>query len=258
MINFAKAIDIAYQAGNNLKPHFGNITDERYKTNVAANAVTKLDEETEQFLEKELKKLDSTIGFKGEEFGIKTQAERFWLADPIDGTGFFIRGVPGCTVMLALIEQEEITASIIYDFVLDFMYFAQKGKGAFVNKQRIHVSNRGLKHAFLYVETHLQDKENLSTYLSLHNACNVLGDYPAGIHFALTAAGKIEGRIAYDPFGKDYDFAPGQLLVQEAGGVVKNIGTNSFDYKNLNYLAVNQKVYKELTSGENPIFPITK
>lgn len=255
-IDFTKVMDVVYRAGKNLKPHFGNVTDIIDHKNLSTKIITKLDQDTEKFIETELQKLDPTIGFKGEEFGSKLKAERFWLVDPIDGSGFFFRGVWGCTVMLALIENGEITFSAIYDFVLDEMYHAQKGQGAFVNKKRIHVSDKNLKNAFLYVETDLSKKENTDIYLSLCKSFVVLGMYPAGIHFALTAAGKVEGRISYDPFGKDYDFAPGQLLVQEAGGVVANIGTHSFNYKNLNHLAVNKEVYKELTTGENPIFPI--
>lgn len=256
-INSEKVINIIYQTGQNLKKHFGGgIEYLQFKSDSPADGVTKLDQEMEKFIEKELKKLYPSIGFKGEEYGDKLRAERFWLADPIDGTGYFVRGIPGCTTMIALIEKEEIILSIIYDFIFDNLYYAQKGQGAFLNKRRISVNNRRLKDAFLYVEMDLKNKENIPNYLSLRTSCLVLGDYPSGIHFALTASGKIEGRICQDPYGKDYDFAPGQLLVKEAGGVVTNLGIQTFDYKNLNFLAVNKEVYKDLTTGKNPIFPI--
>jgi fructose-1,6-bisphosphatase/inositol monophosphatase family enzyme len=64
--------------------------------------------------------------------------------------------------------------------------------------------------------------------------------------------GKIEGRIVYDGFGKDYDFAAGTLLVSEAGGVVKNFGSDKYDYKNLNFIAGNRNTYEVLT-GEDGI-----
>ncbi|OGE65095.1 hypothetical protein A3I48_02440 [Candidatus Daviesbacteria bacterium RIFCSPLOWO2_02_FULL_36_7] len=254
--DFTLVLDVVYEAGQRLKKYFGNIEAKSYKTSFAADAVTRLDEETERFLEEELKKIDPSIGFTGEEFGTIRKSDRFWLVDPIDGTGLFIRGIWGCTIMLALVENDELIFSIIYDFILNNMYTAEKQEGASLNGLSIHVSNRHLKDAFIYVESDLQKERNRSIYSQLDKVCVVLASYPAGIHFALTAEGKIEGRIGFDPYGKNYDFAPGQLLVKEAGGVVANIGTATFDYKNLNFLAVNKEVYETLTVGKDAIFPI--
>lgn len=254
-MDFSKVLDVMDWAGQNLLPHFGEAPCKHYKSSLESDAVTELDEQTEKFLKKELEKIDSSIGFKGEEFGIETKCDRFWLADPIDGTAYFIRGLPQCTSMLALIEDGEITFSVINDFVNKNLYWAQKGKGAFLNKKPIKVSNRALNKALIHVEMNLNHKENLPKYLELYKTSLVLGEYPSGIHFALTASGAVEGKVCMDPFGKDYDFAPGQLLVKEAGGMVANIGRNNFDYKNLNFLAVNKQVYSDLTTGRNPIFP---
>lgn len=248
-----KIIDVVYRAGKNLLLHFGNIDQLAFKTENAAGGVTLLDQETEKFLESELKKLYPSIGFKGEEFGSRIEQDRFWLVDPIDGTGFFSRGIQGCTTMLALIEEGKITFSIIYDFVNDKLYHAQKGEGALVNKTPVRVSDRSLKNAFVHVEMNLRHSENVPLLLAISKVCINLGQYPSGIHYAFIAEGKIDGKICKDPFGKDYDFAPGQLLVMEAGGVVANLGTHSFDYKNRDFLAVNKEVYKELTQT---IFPI--
>ncbi len=256
MSDFNSVIDIVYQAGQNLKKHFGNVEVLGYKTThfdtaTPSDVVTKLDQETENFLESNLKKIDPTIGFTGEESGVIKKSDRFWLADPIDGTGFFLRGIWGCTMMLILIEDGQQKFSAIYDFIQDKMYTAEDGKGAYLNKKRIKVSKRHLNEAFVYIESH-----SAKIYSALAEKCTNLGNYPAGIHFALAAEGKVEGRICVDPYGKDYDFAPGQLLVKEAGGIVKNIGKDSFDYTDLNFLAVNKEVYEELTQGPDAVFPI--
>ena len=62
----------------------------------------------------------------------------------------------------------------------------------------------------------------------------------------------------WDPldYGKDYDFAPGSLLVSEAGGVVANIGKTTYDYRNLNFIASNRPVFTALTEGAGALFPI--
>jgi fructose-1,6-bisphosphatase/inositol monophosphatase family enzyme len=79
----------------------------------------------------------------------------------------------------------------------------------------------------------------------------------AGYEFVLVATGKLEGRICVDAFGKDYDFAPGSLLVSEAGGIVANIGSTTYDYRNTNLIAGNKALFDDLTQGTDAIFPIT-
>ncbi len=256
MNEFPDVIDLVITAGQKLKKNFGRVEVLGYKTTYSSSAVTKVDKETEAFLKGNLKKLYPDVGFKGEEFGGSEKQKKFWLVDPIDGTGLFVRGLWGCVTMLALIEDEEIVFSVIYDFILDKLYQAQKGRGAFLNNKPIKVSRRNLSQALIYFESKLATKKEIDTFLALDKKCNVLGNYPAGIHFSLTAEGKIEGRVCMNPYGEDYDFAPGQLLVQEAGGVVANIGSSSFDFRNLNFLAVNKEVYKDLTKGETVLFPI--
>ena len=72
----------------------------------------------------------------------------------------------------------------------------------------------------------------------------------------LVATGKIEGRVNFDPWGKDYDYAAGSLLVQEAGGIVANLGKRTYDYRNYDYIAASPTMYKVLTEGPDAIFPI--
>ena len=77
----------------------------------------------------------------------------------------------------------------------------------------------------------------------------------AGYEFVLVATGKIEARMCVDPYGKDYDYAPGSLLVSEAGGIVTNIGSSTYDYRNTNLIAGNKNVVETYTKGESAIFP---
>ncbi|MBV9709901.1 MAG: hypothetical protein JO011_03165 [Ktedonobacteraceae bacterium] len=61
---------------------------------------------------------------------------------------------------------------------------------------------------------------------------------------------------ALDPYGDDWDYATGSLLIQEAGGIVANIGKESYHYQKHNFIAANRVIYEELTGGANPLFPI--
>lgn len=239
-------------------PHYGNVEAIRQKEKSAHTVVTELDEKVETFLRTELAKLDPSIGFVGEEFGGNRDAERFWISDPIDGTVHFIRGLPFCTTMLALIDKGEPVFSVIYDFINDVCYYAEKEKGAYKDGEPISVSDRPIESSYMGWESHIEKPENMERYLKLKNKSLLLKTISAGYEYILVATGKIEGRVNFDPYGKDYDFAPGALLVREAGGVVANIGAQTYDYRNTDILAANPKVFKAFTEGPEAIFPILK
>lgn len=255
VLNYNNVLELIIKAGKKLKPHFGKIKGDGYKGGNAADIVTSLDIETEAFLANSLKKRYPSIGFKGEEFGSRKKADRFWLVDPIDGTGYFVRGIPGCTIMIALIDSTEIIFSVIYDFINDNLYYAQKDQGAYCNNKKIHVSNLSPEEGYLYLECSI-NKSTLAKFESLRKLAMILSSgYPPGFEYAMVASGKIEGRINFEPLGCDFDYAAGIFLVKEAGGIISNIGSDKFDFTNLNSIAANAKVYKALTEGENPIFP---
>lgn len=244
------------KAGEKLKKHFGNISIDRNKGDRFVDVVTKLDIETENFLASEFQKFDPSIGFYGEEFGVRSKGNKYWLVDPIDGTAHFVRGIPFCTTMVALVENDIVTTSVIYNFVTGELFTAQKGLGATLNGKEIKVSSRSLKDAYMSVETNIHKDENLKIYRKINEDCIVMNTVNCGYEFGLVARGKLDGRISFDPYGKDWDYAAGSLLVEEAGGIVKNVGKDSYIYSNHDFLAVNPQVYADLTSGDSALFPI--
>lgn len=158
--------------------------------------------------------------------------------------------------MVALIEDGQVVFSAIYDFVNDIMYWAEKGKGAYREDERISVSQRPVRGCCVGIEIKLDKPENEEIRKRVREKALIPSTLTAGYEFTLVATGKIEGRISYDPFGKDFDYVPGTLLVSEAGGVVTNIGSSVYDYRNTNLIAANKAVYDDFTMGDNPIFPI--
>lgn len=250
------AIDVVREAGRRLVPYFGNTGVNRNKSESPASVVTKLDIDTEKFIEERLKDHFPDIGFHGEEGGDKRGETRFWLVDPIDGTGHFVRGIPFSTTMLALIEDGKPVTSIIYKFMSDEMYTAEKGKGAFCNGNPIHVSSRALKDSYLAIEAKVTEKEDLDAFIALRRVGSYIHTVSSGFEFTLIASGMIEGKVTVRGFGSDWDYAPGSLLVTEAGGVVTNIGSSSYDYTIHRFIAANREVHRELTEGEHAIFPI--
>lgn len=237
-------------------PGWGTAAVKKKKGERGDSVVTEADLAIERMLQSELKKLDPTIDFVGEEYGGKRDANQLWLVDPIDGTAHYARGLPFCTTMLAYIEEGEVRLAAIYDFLTDTLYHAVTGGGAYRNMEPIHVSARSFDSAYLGWESHLAKSENLARYFKMYGCAVPFKTICSGYEFALVASGKLEGRVQFDPYGKDYDYAPGSLLVSEAGGVVANLGVHTYDYRNLDFIAANPSVFAALTEGPDATFPI--
>ena len=241
-----EAVVIVKQAGLMVLPAFGQAKVIDQKDASPGSVVTELDQRAEVFLTEHLKRIEPGIEVVGEEFGGNNKAERFWLVDSIDGTAHFVRGNPFCTTMVALVVEGQVVSSCIYDFVNNQMYTATRGEGAFCNGQPIHVSQRSLKDAYLFWEINLEKKQNLEFFLQLQKKVTLMKTQNCGWEFAMIASGKMDGRICIDPFQYDWDYAPGSLLVAEAGGVVANIGSSDYDYKNHEFIVANSTIHREL------------
>lgn len=227
-----------------LLPYFGNIVATE-KAGRIHDTITELDLQIENYLKEKFFEILPDVGFFGEEAGGE-KTSRFWLVDPIDGTLPFARGIPFCTTMVALIEHGEVVFSAIYNFVTDTLFLAEKGKGAWENNTQIHVSDRSIKGALIKFETIREDDTHNAFKDRIYSKAIPFEIVVAGYEFCLVASGKIDGRICINPYGKDYDFAPGALLVSEAGGIVKNIGSDTYDYRNTDLIATNEKIYNEI------------
>lgn len=250
------AQSIVVQAAAKLKPHFGNVSYRQKANDDYFDVVTKLDYSTEEFIDQQLAKVNPSIGFYGEEHGQTRTGERQWVLDPIDGTSLFIRGIPMCSTMLALVEGPEVLLAIIVNIANGDTYSAVRSGGAHKNGQPIHVSKRKLREAFIGFEVDRSKRGNEEVADRFRSVSMPYKSMNSGWEFCMTAEGKLDGRIQKDPWGGIYDFAAGSLLVKEAGGVVANIGVETYDYRNLNFIATNEVIYNELVHGKNAIFPL--
>ncbi|HWO07505.1 MAG TPA: inositol monophosphatase family protein [Candidatus Paceibacterota bacterium] len=224
-----------------LLPKWGNATAIRFKSECNYSPVTDVDVAVETYMAKRLRTVFPDFGFVGEESAGDRTAQQFWLMDPIDGTEAYMRGEEGCTSMLALVNNGAVVFSAIYDFVNDVMYWAERNRGAFRDTERLSVSNKqSLANAKIFWEIKVEAGRNRELVNRLNDAgATMVRSTLAGWHYAQVASGAYDARIAVDPFGHDYDFAPGSLLVKEAGGTVINPGMSSYDYTNLEHIAAN-------------------
>ncbi|PIQ68144.1 MAG: hypothetical protein COV91_05740 [Candidatus Taylorbacteria bacterium CG11_big_fil_rev_8_21_14_0_20_46_11] len=249
-------LPIIHQVRETLLPFYGNVPFTEKNPTGKEDLLTELDTKVERFLRTEFKKLYPDIDFVGEEDGGDRTKERFWLVDPIDGTSHFVRGMPFCTTMVALIDKGDVVFSAVYDFVNDVMYHAEKGRGAYRNNEPMSISTRPLRLSRIEVSIQIDDPDRLQSYLALKKKCHIFHAGASGFELPLVALGKLDGSVHIGPGSKDYDVAPGLFLIKEAGGIVTNIGKQTYTYKDLDFIATNPAIHKELTEGSDALFPV--
>lgn len=222
------AVDAALTVAPHLLEKYGQIEATQKADDMGP--VTQLDLWAETEIKKVLGKYDSSYGFLGEEYGAEGSKETYWLIDPIDGTRQFVRGIPFCATMIALVHKNEVLASVIYHFATDEMYTATKGGGAYLGDNRVFMSNRSLELSMVDVSVNLSDKKGVELLCSVGEKTIALCRYNCSAYTnTMTASGKIEGRVWVGRNGGAWDHAPGALLIQEAGGVVKHADGSDYD-----------------------------
>lgn len=219
---------------------FGNIEETIKKD---STPVTLLDQQIEEVLKGALTKFDPGIGFNGEESGQSGNTDTFWLIYPIDGTESFIRGIPFARNIITLIDHGQPVLAVVYKFITDDLYTAIKDQGAYRNGQRIYCSSRLTARSWVELSGPLTDPDVTTVLRAVRQVSNgfkIVGD------FTLVLEGKIDAMLAYKAGGGDWDYAPRGFLMQEAGAKVANLGVETYDYKNHDFLAASPAVFDRL------------
>jgi len=217
----------------------GAVSDVRVKG--AADFVTRVDMEVQNFLQKELERRYPGIGFIGEEapFGGVSREQACWILDPIDGTTNLIHHYQMSAVSLGLYEDGRIMLGIVYNPFSKELYTAVAGQGAYRNGQRIQVSDTDCpEDALICYGSNPYDKsgahEMFALYERLFLACtDFRRSGSAALDLCYVACGRQDAYL--EPNLKPWDYAAGALILQEAGG---KIGT-WVEGEELNYLKPN-------------------
>ena len=137
-------IAAARKAARAIKRDFGELEKLQVSLKSPANFVTAADRRAEETIYAELMKARPGYGFLGEESGRRegTDKSHMWIVDPLDGTTNFLHGIPHFAISRALERDDAVVAGLIYNPASDEMFVAEKGKGAFLNDQRIRVAAR--------------------------------------------------------------------------------------------------------------------
>lgn len=245
-------VNAAIKAGKSLTKDFNEVENLQVSRKGPADFVSKADLRAEQIVYDELLKARPTYAFLMEEGGevAGTDGQHRWLIDPLDGTTNFLHSIPLFACAIALERANEIVASVIYNPVLDELYTAEKGGGAFLNDRRIRVAARkvlsdsvvgcGIPH--LGRGSHGKFLVELRHVMGEVAGVRRMG--AAALDLAYVAAGRLDG--FWETGLSPWDMAAGLLMIREAGGFVSDMqgGTEMFDTGTV--IAGNEYIRKEL------------
>jgi myo-inositol-1(or 4)-monophosphatase len=221
-------IAAARKAARALKRDFGELENLQVSLKGPANFVTAADRRAEETLYQELSKARPGYCFLGEEGGEREGADRThrWIVDPLDGTTNFLHGIPQFAIAIALEREGNVVAGLVYNPAIDEMFTAERGKGAFLNEQRIRVAARrrlddaviacGLPHLGRG-DLELGKRE---TGAMQEQVAGLRRFGAAALDLAWVAAGRLDGY--WERNVKPWDMAAGLILVREAGGFVSD------------------------------------
>ena len=194
----------------------------------AVDLVTDYDVKVELYVKEKLSAAFPEHTLVGEETneGI-TYPDKAIYIDPIDGTTNFVHGIPFCAISIGIWEGGEPVAGVVYNPVLEELFYAEKGKGAYCNSEVLHVSEaQTLEKSLIatgFPYTKIEQGEDfrwamksIEAVLPYTRDIRRLGS--AALDLCYVARGTFEGYFEINL--KPWDVAAGILMVKEAGGTV--------------------------------------
>jgi myo-inositol-1(or 4)-monophosphatase len=245
-------IAAARKAGRALKRDFGEVEKLQVSLKGPANFVSAADRRAEETLYAELSKARPGYGFLGEEGGAREGADKThtWIVDPLDGTTNFLHGIPQFCISIGLEREGTMVAGVIYNPATEELFVTERGKGAFLNDQRIRVAARK-RLADSVIACGLPHLGRPNIPLGLTETAAVQEKVAglrrfgaAALDLAWVAAGRLDAYWERDI--KPWDMAAGLLMVREAGGFVSDCdGADEMMAKG-HIVAGNETMQKEL------------
>ncbi len=231
-------------AGISRQYYAGNFT---VTTKADMTPVTQADIECEQAIREIILRRFPEHGFYGEELGrTRDDAEYLWLVDPIDGTKSFVRQYPFFSTQIALMHRGKIILGVSSGTMMDELAWAENGQGAWLNGQRISVSDiddvdrAAVSTGNLRSLAMSEGWAKLAEIISRADRTRGYGDF---YHYHLLASGKIEAVIESDV--NILDIAALSVIVAEAGGAFTDLNGNAIGLETRSVLATNKALHDD-------------
>lgn len=252
--------DLVLKAGDFQKEAYHSKIEIFHKGRI--DLVTSVDIRSEELLKEGLLKIDPSIPILAEETRnhIKDFSKIMWVIDPLDGTTNFAHKLPWFAISVALIEDKKPLIGVIYNPVVNELFYAVKGEGAYLNEEKIRVSSTNdLIDSLLctgFPVSKILDHPDLfiPLFKEFMKKCQGIRRFgSAALDLAYVACGRYEG--FWEPYLNPWDTAAGSLLVEEAGGVVTDYLGNPYNPFLNTIVASNGKIHEtmiEITSKYHP------
>ena len=220
--------DAARKAARGLNRDFGELAELQVARKAPADFVSAADVRAEQTLFEALTKARPGYGFLGEERGMVEGSDKThtWIVDPLDGTTNFLHAIPHFAINIALQREGAVVAAVTYNPISNELFWAEKGKGCYLNDHRLRVAARTrMDEAVLATGIpYLGHGQHARFLKELHQVSQRVAGVrrfgSAALDLAWVAAGRYDGYWERDL--QAWDIAAGLLLVVEAGGKVTN------------------------------------
>ena len=253
-------IDAARMAGEGLRQDFLDVASLEINHKVdASDPVSAADLRSEETLRQCLAAINPDYGFWGEEGGLIAGADpsHIWICDPLDGTANFLYGLPQFAVNVALAKDGQVIAGVTHIPMLGETFWAERGCGAWLNSQRISVSQRhGLINAMIGVgipfaskPRHDQFAAEMSRITPKVSGLRRFG--AAAVDMAYVACGRFDAY--WEQAVRAWDIGAGVVIIEEAGGVVTDTAGRPLELDNGTILASTPQLYAELLAELTPV-----
>ncbi|MEN3951610.1 inositol monophosphatase family protein [Iodidimonas sp. SYSU 1G8] len=232
---------------------FGEVEQLQVSKKGPSDFVSMADLKAEKTLHRELSKARPDFGFMMEEQGTIEGADKSqrWIIDPLDGTTNFLHGIPHFAISIGYEKDGEILAGVVYDPVKDEMFWAERGRGAWMNDRRLRVSGRSdLSQSVLATGIPHFGRGNHREFLVLAElfmarTAGIRRMGAASLDLAYVAAGRYEA--FWEAGLSAWDVAAGQIIVREAGGYVTDYAGRDKAVQSGEVLAANDQLHASLS-----------
>lgn len=238
----------------------GNIVETRFQQSFQVahkeginNLVTEVDTAAEAAIIQIIRAQFPHHTILSEEAGLLEQhSDYVWLVDPIDGTVNFAHGIPLCCVSIALAHQGKLQIAAVFNPMMRELFFAEKGKGAFLNETPIKVSTKSdfsracLVTGFPYHTPEGKEHPIKAFERAILKGLPVRRLGSAALDLCWTAAGRFDG--FWEANLSPWDIAAGYLILREAGGRITDFNGKEGSYFDRETLATNGQIHEALAT----------